>query len=129
LSDTGNTIGRLVGQPPLSAAPAWAANPPIVAETPEEAAWLARLHAAQMLPGDIPEVGAVMDETGALVYAIEATAARHLTGQDATPGTAQQAKPWRGVDGARVLGKGDPAICMECLVHAASSGAITLERL
>lgn len=41
--DTGNTIGRLFGPVSTSDARAEDANPPIVAETPEEAAWIASL--------------------------------------------------------------------------------------
>jgi hypothetical protein len=106
----------------------WAANPPIVAETPEEAAWLAKLHAGQGTLATIPEVGAVFDETGALVYSVNGSAAEYAAEPEATPVAAREARPWRGVDGAQILGKGDPAICMECLVSAASNGAVILER-
>jgi hypothetical protein len=74
MSDVGNTIGRLVGQPPLADVSAADANPPIVAETPEEAAWLAKIHAGLDGLGAIPEVGAVFDGANALVYAVEGNA-------------------------------------------------------
>lgn len=74
MSDKGNTIGRLYGQVPMSDVPAADANPPIVAETPEEAAWLASIHNGLDALGAIPEVGAVFDGANALVYAVEGNA-------------------------------------------------------
>jgi hypothetical protein len=106
----------------------WAANPPIVAETPEEAAWLAKLHAGRNGLIAIPEVGAVFNEANALVYAVDTDTAELQGWQEAMPLTVHTAKSWRGEDGAKVLGKSEPAVCIECLVHAASNGVITLER-
>ncbi|OLL27479.1 hypothetical protein BTH42_32045 [Burkholderia sp. SRS-W-2-2016] len=128
MSDTGNTIGRLVGIPAIANTPMWAANPPVVAETPEEAAWLAKLHAGRNGSVTVPEVGAVFNEANALVYAVDTDTAELQGWQEAMPLTVRTAKSWQGEDGAKVLGKGDPAICIECLVHAASNGVITLER-
>jgi hypothetical protein len=131
LSDKGNTIGRVYGPVPLADVPAWAANPPIVAQAPEEAARLAGLHAGQGAWPVISDLGAVLaaGHALALAHADADRAGQYPAKPEATPDTAQEPRPGKGRDGAKVLGKGQPAICLECLVHAASSGAITLERL
>jgi hypothetical protein len=116
VSETGNTTGRLVGETPRADVPAWAANPAIVAETPEDTAWLTKMYVGQDAPGAIPEVGAVFNEANAPAFAVEDSAAEPETSHTA----GQAAKPWKGEEGAKVPGKGNSAICVECLVHAAS---------
>lgn len=99
----------------MSDAPAADANPPIVAETPEEAAWITKMHAGLDALGAIPEVGVVFDATNALVYAVEGNAVQAgisggAAALDLVPGVGTAGKVAEfGIKGAAKLAAKDAA--------------------
>jgi hypothetical protein len=115
LSDKGNTIGRLYGPTPMSDVPAADANPPIVAETPEEAAWIASIHNGLDALGAIPEVGAIFDGANALIYAVQGNAVQAgisggAAALDLVPGVGTAGKVAEfGIKGAAKLAAKDAA--------------------
>ncbi len=99
----------------MSHALAAGANPPIVAETPEEAVWLAKLHTGLDALGAIPEIGAIFDGANGLVYAVEGnTVQASISGGaaalDLVPGVGTAGKVAEfGITGAAKLAAKDAA--------------------